>query len=116
MNEFLIAIHRDITNKDASPSPEQMQAAIKPFQDWIGSIAAQDKLVAPPKRWDMDGRVVKQNNTVTNGPYAEIKESLGGLFLIRAKDYDEAVEIAKGCPLLQWGAKVEVRMAIPPVQ
>lgn len=116
MNEFLIAIHRDIINKDAGPSPEQMQAAIKPFQDWIGSIAAQDKLVAPPKRWDMDGRVVKQNNIVTNGPYAEIKESLGGMFLIRAKDYDEAVEIAKGCPFLQWGAKVEVRMAVPTVQ
>jgi len=115
MNEFLIAIHRDLKSKDASPSPEQMQAAIKPFQDWIGSIAAQNKLVNPPKRWDLDGRVVKQNNTVTNGPYAEIKESIGGLFLIRANDYDEAVEIAKGCPILQWGAVVEVRMAIPTV-
>ena len=112
MNEFLIAIHRDLKSKDASPSPEQMQAAIKPFQDWIGSIAAQNKLVAPPKRWDLDGRVVSKNNTVTNGPYAEIKESLGGLFLIRAENYEEAVEIAKGCPILEWGASVEVRMAV----
>ncbi|SEV88776.1 YCII-related domain-containing protein [Chryseobacterium wanjuense] len=114
MNEFLIAIHRDIINKDASPSPEQMQASIQPFQDWLGSIAAQNKLVAPPKRWDLGGRVVK-SDTVTNGPYAEIKESIGGMFIIRANDYDEAVEIAKGCPILQWGASVEVRMAIPPV-
>jgi hypothetical protein len=112
MNEFLIAIHRDLKSKDASPSPEQMQAAIKPFQDWIGSIAAQNKLVAPPKRWDMDGRVITKNNTVTNGPYAEIKESIGGLFLIRAENYDDAVEIAKGCPILEWGASVEVRMAL----
>ena len=116
MNEFLIAIHRDLKSKNASPSPEQMQASIKPFQDWIAGIAAQNKLVAPPKRWDLDGRVVKQNNVVMNGPYAEIKESLGGLFLIRAENYDEAVEIAKGCPVLQWGAVVEVRMAIPPAQ
>lgn len=116
MNEFLLAIHRDIKSKDASPSPEQMQAAIKPFQDWIGSIAAQNKLVATPKRWDMDGRVVKQDNVVINGPYAEVKESIGGLFLIRAENYDDAVEIAKGCPVLQWGATVEVRMAIPPVE
>ncbi len=116
MNEFLIAIHRDMKSQDASPSPEQMQAAIKPFQEWIGSIAAQNKLVAPPKRWDGDGRVVKQHS-VTEGPYAEIKESLGGLFFIRAENYDDAVEIAKGCPVLQWGATVEVRMAIaPPVQ
>ncbi|KAA0989098.1 YciI family protein [Dyadobacter aurulentus] len=112
MNEFLIAIHRDLKSKDASPSPEQMQAAIKPFQDWIGGIAAQNKLVAPPKRWDLDGRVVTKDNTVLNGPYAEIKESIGGLFFIRANDYDEAVEIAKGCPVLQWGASVEVRMVV----
>lgn len=113
MNEFVLIIRRDMVSKDAMPSPEQMQAAIKPFQDWIGGIAAQNKLVSPPKRWDADGRVVKQDNIVTNGPYAEIKESVGGLFLIRAKDYDEAVEIAQGCPILKWGATVEVRMAVP---
>ncbi len=111
MNEFLIAIHRDLKSKDAKPSPEQMQEAIKPFQDWIGSIAAQNKLVAPPKRWDLGGRVVT-SATVTDGPYAEIKESIGGLVLIRAESYDDAVEIAKGCPVLKWGATVEVRMAL----
>ena len=115
MNEFLIAIHRDMKSKDASPSPEQMQAAIKPFQDWIGGIAAQNKLVSPPKRWDTVGKVVKQD-AVTDGPYAEIKESLGGMLLIRAENYDEAVEIAQGCPILHWGATVEVRMAMAPPQ
>jgi hypothetical protein len=112
MNEFLLIIRRDMSSKDASPSPEQMQAAIKPFQDWIGGIAAQNKLVTPPQRWDGGGRVVRHNNIVTDGPYAEIKESIGGLLLIRANDYDEAVEIAKGCPILHWGANVEVRMAV----
>jgi hypothetical protein len=113
MNEFLIVIHRDLKSKDASPSPEQMKQAIKPFQDWIGGIAAQNKLVDPPTRWDIDGRIVKQNNVVINGPYAEIKESVGGLFIIRATDYDEAVAIAKDCPVIKWGATVEVRMALP---
>lgn len=112
MNEYLLIIHRDLINKDASPSPQQMQEAIKPFQDWIGGIAAQNKLVTPPKRWDLGGRVVKQT-LVTDGPYAEIKESVGGMVFIRAVDYDEAVEIAKGCPILKWGAVVEVRMAVP---
>ena len=58
MNEFLIAIHRDLTSKHPSPSPEQMKEAMKPYQDWIASIATGDKLVAPPKRWDIDGRVI----------------------------------------------------------
>ena len=116
MNEFLIAIHRDLKSKDAQPSPEKMQASIKLFQDWIGGIAAQNKLVSPPKRWDVGGRVIK-NNSVTEGPYAEIKESLGGVILVRAEDYEDAVEIAKGCPILEWGATIEVRMAISaPVQ
>jgi hypothetical protein len=89
-----------------------MQAIIKPFQDWLGSIAAQNKLVAQPRRWDPEGRIVKEK-MVLNGPYAEIKESVGGVLLIRANDYDDAVEIAKGCPVLPWGASVEVRMALP---
>jgi len=112
MNEFLILIHRDIISKDASPSPQQMQELIKPFQEWIGGIAAQNKLVTPPTRWDAGGRVIK-NNTVINGPYAEIKESIGGVVHIRANDYDDAVEIAKGCPVIKWGATIEIRMALP---
>jgi hypothetical protein len=111
MNEYILIIHRDMISKDATPSPQQMQEAIKPFQDWIGGIAAQNKLVSPPKRWDTAGKVVKQN-LVTDGPYAEIKESVGGMVLIRANDYEEAAEIAKGCPVLKWGAVVEIRMAL----
>lgn len=113
MNEFLLAIHRDLTSKKPVPSAEQMKEALKPYQEWIAGIGAQNKLVAPPKRWDTDGRFVKQDKKVHHGPYAEKKESIGGLFLIKAKDYDEAVEIAKGCPIIEYGAVVEVRMAIP---
>ncbi|MGE7777212.1 YciI family protein [Chitinophaga sp. NPDC101104] len=118
MQEFLLVIHRDLTSAHPKPSPEQMKEALKPYQEWVAGIAAQDRLVAPPKRWDVDGRVIrfdKQKEQVQSGPYAEGKESIGGLFLIKAKDYDEAVALAKGCPIIQYGAIVEVRMAIPPV-
>jgi hypothetical protein len=113
MNEFLLIFRRDFTSKEEQPSPEQLQASIKPWQDWFGGIAAQDKLARPLQRWDGEGVVVKQNKTVTNGPYAEIKESIGGLIIIRAADYEEAAEIAKGCPILQLGGNVEIRMATP---
>lgn len=112
MDEYLLIIHRDIS-KEGTPSPQQLQEAIKPFQDWIGGIAAQNKLVAPPKRWDINGKVIKKNNVVTDGPYAEIKEAVSGTIVIRADNYDEAAEIAKGCPALKWGSVVEVRMALP---
>ena len=116
MQEFLLVIHRDLTSANPTPTPEQMKEALKPYQEWIAGIAAQDKLVAPPKRWDADGRGIKfekKKEQVQSGPYAESKESIGGLFLIKAKDYDEAVELAKGCPIIQYGAIVEVRMAVP---
>lgn len=116
MEEFLLVFRRDNITKEEQPSPEQMQAAIKPWQDWIGGIAAQNKLAAVPQRWSAEGRVIKPSNVVTNGPYAEIKESIGGLLFIKATSFDEAVEIAKGCPILQspWNGNVEVRMAVNP--
>ncbi|NUY80360.1 transcription initiation protein [Flavobacterium sp. MAH-1] len=112
MQEFLVVIHRDFTSANPTPTPEQMKNAMQPYQQWIGSLASQDKLVAPPKRWDADGRVITKNG-LSSGPYAEVKESIGGLFLVKANDYDEAVELAKGCPIIEYGATVEVRQAVP---
>ena len=112
MNEFLIVIHRDLISKHPSPSPEQIKEAAKPYQDWIAGIAGENKLAAPVKRWDVDGRVVSTAKNVHKGPYAEGKESIGGLFVVKANSYDEAVEIAKGCPIIKYGAIVEVRQAI----
>lgn len=111
MNEFLLLFRRDFTSKEAQPSPQDLQASIKSWQDWFGSIAAQDKLARPLQRWDGEGVVVKPNKQITNGPYAEIKESIGGLIIIRANDYEEAAEIAKGCPILELGGNVEIRKA-----
>jgi hypothetical protein len=114
MNEFLLIFRRDFNTKEEQPSPEQLQTSIKAWQDWLGGIAAQDKLARPLQRWDAGGRVVKKNKSVTNGPYAEIKETIGGLIIIRALDYDEASEIAKSCPMLALGGNVEIRMAVSP--
>lgn len=112
MREFLLAIHRDLRSGNPVPTPEQMRDAIKPYGAWIAALQSNGQLAAPPKRWDMDGRVVTQSATVRQGPYAERKKSIGGLVLIKAKDYTEAVEIARGCPIIPYGAVVEVRMAV----
>lgn len=111
MNEFLLLFRRDFTTKEEQPSPEELQASLKAWQDWFGGIAAQDKLARPLQRWDSAGKVVKKDKAVMNGPYAEIKESIGGLIIIKAADYDEAVEIANGCPILALGGNVEIRQA-----
>jgi len=113
MNEFLLIFRRDFSTKEAQPSPEELQASLKQWQDWFGGIAAQDKLARPLQRWDGEGRVVNPGKTVINGPYAEIKEAIGGLIIVRAADYEEAEEIAKGCPILSLGGNVEIRKASP---
>jgi len=112
MNEFLFVFRRDFATKEAQPSPEQMQGMMKPWQDWMGGLAAQNKLVSPGNRLKSEGKVVKPKNVVTNGPYVEIKEAIGGYIIVRAADLDEAAELAKGCPILQIGGNVEVRKVV----
>ncbi|HVI44183.1 MAG TPA: YciI family protein [Chitinophaga sp.] len=93
----------------AKGSPEEMQATTQSWMDWIGSIAAQNNLVDRGNRLNAAGKVVRPNNVVTDGPYTEIKETLGGYTLIKAASMEEAVEIAKGCPIYKIGGNVEVR-------
>src|SRR6476660_8504786 len=91
-------------------SPEQIQIWMKQTMDWIGGIAAQNKFVAGNGLPFDDARVVNSKKMVTNGPFGDIKETLGGYIIVKAKSVDEAVEFAKGCPVLQGeGNSVEVR-------
>ncbi len=112
MNEFILVFRREAVSKDPAPSPEQMQAMMKPWQDWIGSLAAQNKLVSSGNQLASDARVVRPGKIVTDGPYAEIKESIGGYIIIRAESIDEAAELSKDCPILLMNGSVEVRCLI----
>lgn len=107
MNEFML-IFRSPGMGDFQPSPEQIQASIKQWQDWIGGIAAQGKFVST-QRLGYEGKTLKPGNLVTDGPYAEVKELVGGLLILKADSIDEAIELAKGCPILDVGGHVEVR-------
>ncbi|MBO9619395.1 MAG: transcription initiation protein [Niabella sp.] len=108
MKDFLFLYRADYSAY-AKRSPEELQSITKKWMDWIGSIAAQNKLADPGNRLENGGRVVKPNNVVTDGPYCEIKESLGGYSLVRVDTIEEAVALAKGCPVYTIGGSVEVR-------
>jgi hypothetical protein len=108
MKEFLLIFRTDY-NTMQQRTPEQMQATTQKWMDWVKDIATQDKLVNRGNRLQNSGRIVKQNNVVTNGPYTDIKESIGGYSIIKAESYDDAAEIAKNCPVLLSGGNVEVR-------
>ena len=105
-------IFRNEYNPSFKPSPEQMQASIKQWQDWIGGIAAQGKFVST-NRLSSEGKTLKPNNVIADGPYAEVKEIVGGYLLVKANGIDEAMKLAEGCPILNIGGHVEVRNVIP---
>lgn len=108
MKEFLL-LFRNAPSGDPAPSPEQLQNITKPWFDWIGNIAAQDKLSSRGNRLDFEGTTVRPNNVVTDGPYAEIKEIMLGYIVVKTNSLEEATELAKGCPVLLMGGNVEVR-------
>jgi hypothetical protein len=108
MEEYALIMRHEDGKKIASP--EQMESWMKQTMDWIGGIAAQNKFVGGTGLLFDDAKVVRPNNLVTNGPFGEIKETIGGFITVKADSIEEAVEFAKGCPVLQGeGNSMEVR-------
>ena len=108
MKEFLF-VYRNDYKAQPKPTPEQGQAIMKKWMDWLGGIQAKGNLASQGNVLGSAGKVVKPNKTVTDGPYTEIKELIGGYSVIKTETIDEAAEIAKGCPILEDGGNVEVR-------
>ena len=112
MEEYVLLMRLDILTKDAQPSPEQMQVYMKQYHDWVGGIAAQNRFVGGTGL-STEGKVLKANNIVTDGPYAELKESLAGFITVKAMNFDEAAGFARNCPILHGeGNTVEVRKIV----
>lgn len=111
MEEYALIMRHEDGQKLASP--EQIQAWMKQTMDWIGGIAAQNKFVGGTGLPFDNARVVLTKNSkpvITNGPFGDIKETIGGFITVKADTVEEAVEFAKGCPVLQGeGNSVEVR-------
>jgi|SRR6478736_7622134 len=112
MKDFLLIFRSTPPTNEVQPSPEQLQARMKPWQDWMGSLAAQNKLTSAGNRLEGAGNVVKPNHVITNGPYVETKEAISGYTIIKADSLEEATELSKGCPILLMGGNVEVRAII----
>lgn len=108
MNEYVLLFRHEDGAKLASP--EQIQEWMRQTMDWIGGIAAQNKFVTGTGLPFDDAKVVHHNGLVTNGAFGDIKETLGGFITVKAESMEEAIEFAKGAPVLQGeGNTVEVR-------
>ena len=109
MAEYLL-LFRGGAGVDETQSPEKWQENMQQWMKWMSALNEQKKFVsAQPLK--AQGRVIKGlSKTVTDGPFVEGKEMVGGYLICKADSYEEAVEISKGCPvlLLETGI-VEVR-------
>lgn len=112
MKEFLFLFRRDYKTAENQPTPEELKTHLEHWQTWFDELAKKDILARPTQRWDGVGKVIERGKSTTNGPFAEIKESIGGMIIIRALDYDEAEKIAQGCPIFELNGSVEIRMGL----
>ncbi len=105
MNEFVF-LYR---GGERPTSPEQGQQAMQKWMAWFKDLAAKGHVVDRGQPLERGGKVVGTNKSVTDGPFAEAKDVIGGYTLIKASDITQAAELAKGCPVLDRGGQVEVR-------
>ena len=109
MKEFLL-LFRGGDAERKQMSPEQKQEQMKRWQDWIVSIVQKDQFIGG-QPLAKEGKVLKGvSKKVTDGPFIEGKEIVGGYVLIKAKDMNGAVKISEGCPNLETeNGSVEIR-------
>lgn len=111
MKEYILLFRHE--NVQGKVSPEQIQHWMEQQMDWVNSIDAKNKFVSGTGLLFDDAKVVNHNKFITNGPFGDIKETLGGYIIVKAESIDEAAEFAKGAPILQGeGNTVEIRQIV----
>jgi hypothetical protein len=96
--------------RKTSGSPEEMQKHFEKWVAWFKDLGAAGCLKDPGRPLEGAGKVVSgSQKLVKDGPYAEAKDVVGGYITVEADDIAQAVELSKGCPILEVGGSVEVR-------
>ena len=113
MSQFVFLFRAtEAGQQEAMGTPERAQRSLQTWLAWIHELEAKGQLRDRGIPLQISGKVVRgTQRTVTDGPFAEAKDLLLGFIVIHARDLDEAVEIASGCPIVAGGGSVEVRPA-----
>lgn len=114
MPNYMLLLHQDsaATPTATAASPDEVMAVIKQYAAWADRMRAEGRLQGGNKLTNDAGRILQPKSgriAVTDGPYAESKEMIGGYFILSAKDYDEACTVAESCPHLTYGGRIELR-------
>jgi hypothetical protein len=89
---------------------EQVQQAMQKWRNWVDELKQAGVYIGGERLSRNDAAVVKGNTKeVTDGPYTESKEIVGGYISVHAENIQHAIEISKGCPIFNFDGKVEIR-------
>jgi hypothetical protein len=108
MEKFLF-LFRGGEHHNPSLPKEALQAHVKKMMDWIGTLSKEGIYVGGNALERSGKQVNGSKKTITDGPFVEAKEIIGGFIIVNAKDINAAVEISKGCPNLDTNGILEVR-------
>lgn len=109
MAKFLFIYMDPVEKKGPTLSPDQMQGQLQKWWDWLGKGQEDGWVIEMGDALQPEIKIVRQDDSILDGPHAESKEFIGGYSIIEADDMDQACARAKGCPIFEIGGTVEVR-------
>jgi hypothetical protein len=106
MSEYLYLYRGGESGRTPEAAEKQMQL----WMAWLSDLGQKGHIKDPGQPLEHTGKVVTgKAKTVTDGPYAEAKDLVGGYTIVEAKDIQQAAELSGGCPILALGGAVEIR-------
>lgn len=114
MSDFVFLLRADQEDIDqAMGTPERAQKSLQAWLAWLADLSAKGQLKSPGLPLERTGRMVRGKQAqVTDGPFTEAKDIVLGFIVVEASDLEQAVELAKTCPIVVGGGGVEVRPVI----
>lgn len=106
MEKFMLIFHGGMSPDE---SPELMQAQMGKWMAWVEKLTKAERYVAGEPLLPGGKLITGKKKTVTDGPYTEGKEVVGGFFIVKAKDINEAVQLCDDYPDYDYGGSIQVR-------
>ena len=99
--------------KWAEAPPEKLQANMAAWTEWFGTLSKKGQLVSGGSPLTYDGKRLTKDGVITDISASELKELVTGYSIIQAESYEQAVEVAQGCPMFRLpGGRVEIRTIV----
>ena len=108
MKNFMLLLREDVDNIQNLP-PKQFQELVEAHMKWVQELVEKG-IFKGGHGLEHDGKTIDNSSlVVTDGPFIEAKECVGGYYILEAKDMDHAIEIARNCPNIKYKGRIEVR-------